>query len=141
MKADQDNKSHLALEVDDPLHQCFLYSNPRLPLVQVVVIAATNRPNSIDAALRRFGRFDRELDIGVPDDNGRLLGWSKTSHHGVMIKDIKNPPQEFMPASCMFLLLASGYLQAGDLAHPLQKYEAGNRCEVGGWLSFFTKDD
>ena len=39
--------------------------------VQVVVIAATNRPNSIDAALRRFGRFAWELDIGVPDDNGR----------------------------------------------------------------------
>jgi transitional endoplasmic reticulum ATPase len=39
---------------------------------QVVVIGATNRPNSIEAALRRFGRFDRELDIGVPDDNGRL---------------------------------------------------------------------
>lgn len=38
----------------------------------VVVIAATNRPNSIDPALRRFGRFDRELDIGVPDENGRL---------------------------------------------------------------------
>merc|ERR1711985_201123 len=30
------------------------------------------RPNSIEGALRRFGRFDRELDIGVPDDNGRL---------------------------------------------------------------------
>merc|ERR1712066_825150 len=39
---------------------------------QVVVIGATNRPNTIDQALRRFGRFDRELDIGVPDDNGRL---------------------------------------------------------------------
>merc|ERR1719503_173351 len=39
---------------------------------QTVVIGATNRPNTIDAALRRFGRFDRELDIGVPDDNGRL---------------------------------------------------------------------
>ena len=38
----------------------------------VVVIAATNRPNVIDPALRRFGRFDRELDIGVPDDKGRL---------------------------------------------------------------------
>jgi transitional endoplasmic reticulum ATPase len=38
----------------------------------VVVIAATNRPNVIDPALRRFGRFDRELDIGVPDDEGRL---------------------------------------------------------------------
>merc|ERR1719240_1112578 len=32
----------------------------------VVVIAATNRPNTIDQALRRFGRFDRELDIGGP---------------------------------------------------------------------------
>merc|ERR1719253_873469 len=38
----------------------------------VVVMAATNRPNSIDNALRRFGRFDREVDIGVPDENGRL---------------------------------------------------------------------
>lgn len=38
----------------------------------VIVIAATNRPNSIDPALRRFGRFDREIDIGVPDDIGRL---------------------------------------------------------------------
>jgi transitional endoplasmic reticulum ATPase len=38
----------------------------------VVVIGATNRPNSIDVALRRFGRFDREIDIGVPDENGRL---------------------------------------------------------------------
>merc|ERR1719408_403054 len=39
---------------------------------QVVVIAATNRPNTVDPALRRFGRFDRELDIGVPDEIGRL---------------------------------------------------------------------
>ena len=39
---------------------------------QVVCIGATNRPNSIDPALRRFGRFDREIDIGVPDEAGRL---------------------------------------------------------------------
>ncbi|CCC70428.1 hypothetical protein NCAS_0E03580 [Naumovozyma castellii] len=38
----------------------------------VVVIAATNRPNAIDPALRRFGRFDREVDIGIPDAVGRL---------------------------------------------------------------------
>ncbi|KAK5618653.1 hypothetical protein CRENBAI_014615 [Crenichthys baileyi] len=38
----------------------------------VVVMAATNRPNSIDSALRRFGRFDREIDIGIPDSTGRL---------------------------------------------------------------------
>jgi transitional endoplasmic reticulum ATPase len=38
----------------------------------VLVMAATNRPNSIDPALRRFGRFDREIDISVPDPTGRL---------------------------------------------------------------------
>ena len=38
----------------------------------VIVMAATNRPNSIDPALRRFGRFDREIDLGVPDADGRL---------------------------------------------------------------------
>jgi len=38
----------------------------------VMVIGATNRPNSIDPALRRFGRFDREIDIGIPDPTGRL---------------------------------------------------------------------
>ncbi len=39
---------------------------------KVVVIAASNRPNSLDPALRRPGRFDRELVIGVPNRKGRL---------------------------------------------------------------------
>jgi len=39
---------------------------------KVVVIGATNRPNSIDPALRRPGRFDREIEIRAPDKNGRL---------------------------------------------------------------------
>ena len=38
---------------------------------QVTVIAATNRVNDIDPALRRGGRFDREIEVGVPDKDGR----------------------------------------------------------------------
>jgi transitional endoplasmic reticulum ATPase len=39
---------------------------------KVIVIAASNRPNALDAALRRPGRFDREIEIRVPDKRGRL---------------------------------------------------------------------
>ena len=39
---------------------------------KVVVIAATNVPNILDPALRRPGRFDREIEIGVPTKEGRL---------------------------------------------------------------------
>ncbi|MCX6675817.1 MAG: CDC48 family AAA ATPase, partial [Methanothrix sp.] len=39
---------------------------------EVIVIAATNRPNALDTAIRRGGRFDREIEIGIPNKNGRL---------------------------------------------------------------------
>ncbi|HDQ60006.1 MAG TPA: AAA family ATPase [Candidatus Woesearchaeota archaeon] len=39
---------------------------------KVVVIGATNRPNDVDPALRRPGRFDRELEIGIPNRKGRM---------------------------------------------------------------------
>ncbi len=42
------------------------------PTSKVVVMAATNRPSVIEPALRRPGRFDRELDMGIPDESGRL---------------------------------------------------------------------
>ncbi len=42
------------------------------PRVKVVVIGATNRPNALDPALRRPGRFDREIEISPPNRDGRL---------------------------------------------------------------------
>jgi transitional endoplasmic reticulum ATPase len=42
------------------------------PTSKVVVMAATNRPQVVEPALRRPGRFDRELDMGIPDTEGRL---------------------------------------------------------------------
>ncbi|CCE61745.1 hypothetical protein TPHA_0B00730 [Tetrapisispora phaffii CBS 4417] len=62
---------------------------------KVVVVAATNRPNSVDPALRRPGRFDQEVEIGIPDVEGRLdilsKQFSKMSpkRHNLSDEDIK----------------------------------------------------
>lgn len=37
----------------------------------VMIIAATNRPDALDSALRRAGRFDNEIGMGVPDEDAR----------------------------------------------------------------------
>jgi transitional endoplasmic reticulum ATPase len=42
---------------------------------EIIVIGATNRPNAVDPALRRPGRFDREIEIGVPNKDDRLIVW------------------------------------------------------------------
>ncbi|XP_069879370.1 nuclear valosin-containing protein-like isoform X3 [Dipodomys merriami] len=45
--------------------------NNMAPTVRVLVIGATNRPDSLDPALRRAGRFDREICLGIPDETSR----------------------------------------------------------------------
>ncbi|MCD6477211.1 MAG: AAA family ATPase [Candidatus Aenigmarchaeota archaeon] len=55
---------------------------------KVIVIAATNRPNSLDPALRRTGRFDRELEIPVPNKQGRKEILQIHTRHMPLEKDV-----------------------------------------------------
>jgi len=55
----------------------------------VIVIGATNRPNAIDMALRRPGRFDKEIEIGVPDRNARKEILQIHSRNMPLAKDVK----------------------------------------------------
>ncbi len=55
----------------------------------VIVVGATNRPNAIDPALRRPGRFDREVEIGVPDRNARKEILQIHSRNMPLSKDVK----------------------------------------------------
>jgi transitional endoplasmic reticulum ATPase len=55
---------------------------------KVIVIAATNRPNAIDPALRRPGRFDREIEIKVPDKKGRLEILQIHTRHMPLAQDV-----------------------------------------------------
>ena len=56
---------------------------------KVIVIGATNRPNSLDPALRRPGRFDREITIGVPNKKGRLNILKIHTRNMPLAKDVK----------------------------------------------------
>ncbi len=56
---------------------------------QVIVIAATNLPDAIDPALRRGGRFDREIEIGIPDKKGRLEIFQVHSRGVPLADDVK----------------------------------------------------
>lgn len=61
---------------------------------RVVIVAATNRPNSIDIALRRPGRFDREVEIGIPDIEARHsilnLYLNRIKYHTLSADEISN---------------------------------------------------
>src|SRR3954451_13380715 len=70
------------------------------PRQNTVVIAATNRPEAIDEALRRPGRFDREIVVGVPDQPGRreILGIHTRGMPlapDVDLRDLSRPPYGF----------------------------------------------
>ncbi|EMD39468.1 hypothetical protein CERSUDRAFT_111775 [Gelatoporia subvermispora B] len=92
-------------------------------LGRVVVVATTNRPNAIDPALRRPGRFDREIEIGIPDADERF---------SILNVLLKKTPHEISPNDLRSIAArAHGYVGA-DLSAVVR--EAGTLA-IKRWLS------
>ncbi|MGZ8998475.1 MAG: AAA family ATPase, partial [Allosphingosinicella sp.] len=99
------------------------------PRQNVVVIAATNRPEAIDEALRRPGRFDREIVIGVPDENGRreILGIHTRGMplaDGVDLKSLARQTYGFVGAD-LAALVREAAIEAVRKIMPLLNLEEG----------------
>ncbi len=97
---------------------------------KLIVIGATNRPDSVDAALRRPGRFDREIEIGVPDKDGRyeiLLIQTRNmpKAEDVELEELANMTYGFVGADLMALAREAAmkalrrYLPEIDLDQPV----------------------
>lgn len=86
---------------------------------QLLVLGATNRPHALDPALRRPGRFDKELEIGVPGADGRM---------DILQKQLRSMPCDVSAAELQELAdAAHGYVGA-DLAAVCK--EAGERSYI-----------
>ena len=87
---------------------------------KVIVMAATNRPNAIDPALRRPGRFDREIEIGVPSKEGRL---------SVLKIHTRNMPLKYWddPVACNLLMKRLSSFEEEALAKINQKKTMSNQ--------------
>ncbi|CAN8071806.1 unnamed protein product [Agarophyton chilense] len=75
-RSSKEENADVVSMVEEPGSESNFYANQssaqNKSMVSVVVIAATNRPESLEPALRRAGRFDREIELGAPDQNARL---------------------------------------------------------------------
>lgn len=67
----------------------------------VIVIGATNRPDSLDPALRRGGRFDQEISMGVPDEAARESSVAQliSQPYGRLIHPLQHPPRAVLEAA------------------------------------------
>jgi cell division protease FtsH len=75
---------------------------PKIPFYNILVIGATNRAQSLDAALLRPGRFDRKIHVGLPDGEGRediaRYYLAKVRHEPVDVKKLARMTQHYSPA-------------------------------------------
>jgi AAA family ATPase len=88
---------------------------------RVLVIACTNRPNTIDPALRRPGRFDKEIEIGIPDADARL---------SILKVHLRSSPHQLDPSFIQSLAARTHGFVGADIASLVQTagLQAIRRC-------------
>ena len=108
---------------------------------RVVVIGATNRPDALDASLRRAGRFDREMEVGVPSEDQRrsiaiaLLAHTPHALSGARLDELAACTAGFVGAD---LAALHRHAALAALARPVDpaaasEYAAGLAGEAVGW--------
>ncbi|MDQ3075393.1 MAG: AAA family ATPase, partial [Pseudomonadota bacterium] len=115
------------------------------PRQNLVVIAATNRPEAIDEALRRPGRFDREIVVGVPDQSGRreILGIHTRGMplaEGVDLDDLARRTYGFVGADLAALTREAALEAVRRIMPKINLEEASIPTEILDALSVDTAD-
>src|SRR3546814_17187627 len=106
------------------------------PRQNLVVIAATNRPEALDEALRRPGRFDREIIIGVPDQPGRreILGIHTRAMplaDEVDLDELARITYVYVGADLAAITREAGMAAGGSEERSVGE-EGGSRCRLWG---------
>ena len=112
-------------------------------LGNVIVVATTNTPNALDPALRRPGRFDYEINIGIPDRAGRLEILTKKTRHMAIhadadLHEIARRTHGFVGADLMLLCREAAF-EALTRAHPLNDLLAAT-AEPGSSIEIARED-
>ena len=106
------NRSDADRNYQKDMAEQFLTSMDDLEYNQVVVIGATNHPDDIDPAFRRPGRFDVEMEIGLPDENGRhhilKIHTAQMPLNGVNLRTLAEQTHGFTGADIVALVNAAG---------------------------------
>ena len=107
---------------------------------KVIVISATNRPNAIDPALRRPGRFDREIEIKVPDKKGRNeVLQIHTRNMPLMTEEIKKEMKEKADAEKDPVVRGNMLRMIGDTVN-IDKISSVSHGYVGADLEYLCKE-
>jgi transitional endoplasmic reticulum ATPase len=107
---------------------------------KVIVISATNRPNAIDPALRRPGRFDREIEIKVPDKKGRSeVLQIHTRNMPLMTEEIKKEMKEKADAEKDPVVRGNMLKMIGDTVN-IDKISSVSHGYVGADLEYLCKE-